>query len=79
MSQCNKDGYYYRPRVDLELIMSLPSEDVFITSACIAFNKYDDIDDIIFSKILEEGKMAESCCNHQGIDVTEAVKECIIL
>lgn len=47
MSQCNKDGYYYRPRVDLELIMSLPSEDVFITSACIAFNKYDDIDDII--------------------------------
>lgn len=47
MSQCNKDGYYYRPRIDLELIMSLPSEDVFITSACVAWWKYEDIDDIV--------------------------------
>ncbi len=47
MSQCNKDGYYYRPRIDLDLIMSLPSEDVFITTACLAFWKYEDIDDII--------------------------------
>ena len=47
LSIANKDGYYYRPRLDLELIMSLPSNDVMITTACIAYwNKYQDIDDI---------------------------------
>ena len=40
LSEANISGYYYRPRVDLELILSLPSDDVFITSACIAFNGY---------------------------------------
>lgn len=34
LSIANKDGYYYRPRLDLELIMSLPPDDVMITSAC---------------------------------------------
>ena len=47
LSIANKDGYYYRPRLDLELIMSLPPNDVMITSACCAYwNKYEDIDDI---------------------------------
>ena len=36
-----------KPRVDLELLLSLPKNDVFITSACIAYwNKYEDIDEI---------------------------------
>lgn len=47
LSIANKDGYYYRPRLDLELIMSLPPDDVMITTACVAYwNKYQDIDDI---------------------------------
>lgn len=47
LSIANKDGYYYRPRLDLELIMSLPPNDVMITSACCAYwNKYEDIDSI---------------------------------
>lgn len=47
LSIANKDGYYYRPRLDLELIMSLPPDDVMATSSCIAYwNKYEDIDDI---------------------------------
>ena len=47
LSIANKDGYYYRPRLDLELIMSLPPDDVMATSACCAYwNKYQDIDDI---------------------------------
>lgn len=47
LSIANKDGYYYRPRLDLELIMSLPPDDVMLTSSCIAYwNKYQDIDDI---------------------------------
>lgn len=50
LSIANKDGYYYRPRIDLELIKSLPVNDVFISSACIAYwNKYNDIDYITLS------------------------------
>lgn len=48
LSIANKDGYYARPRIDLELISQLPYDDVMITTACVAFwNKYDDIDDIV--------------------------------
>lgn len=48
LSIANKDGYYARPRIDLELIDQLPIDDVMITTACVAFwNKYDDIDDIV--------------------------------
>ena len=48
LSIANKDGYYARPRIDLELIDQLPYDDVMITTACIAFwNKYDDIVDIV--------------------------------
>ena len=47
LSIANKDGYYYRPRLDFELIMSLPPDDVMLTTACIAYwNKYQDIDSI---------------------------------
>lgn len=48
LSIANKDGYYARPRIDLELIGLLPYDDVMVTTACIAFwNKYDDIGDIV--------------------------------
>ena len=48
LSIANKDGYYARPRIDLELIGQLPYDDVMITTACVAFwNKYDDIGDIV--------------------------------
>ena len=47
LSTANEDGYYYKPRVDLELLLRLPAKDVFITSACIAFWHYEDIEDII--------------------------------
>lgn len=47
LSEASITGYYYKPRVDLDLLLSLPPEDVFITTACIAFSGYDDVDDII--------------------------------
>lgn len=47
LSTASEDGYYFKPRVDLELLLSLPSEDVFITSACIAFWQYNDIEEIV--------------------------------
>ena len=49
VSIANKDGYYYgRPRIDMELLLGLPPDDVMVTTACVAFwNKYDDIDAIV--------------------------------
>lgn len=49
VSIANKDGYYYgRPRIDMELLLRLPPDDVVVTTACVAFwNKYDDIDAIV--------------------------------
>lgn len=49
VSIANKDGYYYgRPRVDMELLLGLPPDDIMVTTACVAFwNKYDDIDAIV--------------------------------
>ena len=43
----SEDGYYFRPRLDTELLLSLPADDVFVTTACIAFWHYDDIEDIV--------------------------------
>ena len=36
LSEANISGYYYRPRVDMELLLSLDPRDVFVTTACIA-------------------------------------------
>lgn len=47
LSEANITGYYYQARIDLDLILSLPKDDVIITSACLAFWKYEDIEDII--------------------------------
>jgi len=36
MSESNKTGFYYKPRIDLDLILSLDPNNFFITSACVA-------------------------------------------
>ncbi len=47
LSDANIDGYYYKPRVDLSLLLTLTPSEVFITSACVAFWHYEDIEDIV--------------------------------
>jgi DNA polymerase III alpha subunit len=47
LSDANIDGYYYRPRIDLNLLSTVDPNEVFITSACLAFWHYEDIDDIV--------------------------------
>lgn len=36
-----KSGYYYKGRMDLDILLSLPKDDIFVTSACVAFWGYD--------------------------------------
>ena len=45
-----KTGYYYKGRMDVDLLLQLPKDDVMVTTACVAFwNKYDidKLDDFI--------------------------------
>jgi len=37
LSEASLTGYYYKPRIDIELLKTLPKDDVFVTTACIAF------------------------------------------
>lgn len=50
LAEANISGYYGQPRVDLELLLKINPENVFVTTACIAYWKYDDIEEI--TKIL---------------------------
>ena len=48
LSEANISGFYYRPRVDLELLESLDPKDVFITTACIAgIWRYEDHESLL--------------------------------
>lgn len=46
LAMANIDGYYGQPRVDLELLLKIKPENVLATTACIAYWKYDDIEEI---------------------------------
>ena len=47
LSEANETGYYYRPRVDIPLLLSLPPKEIVVTSACVAAWHYEDADDIM--------------------------------
>ena len=38
MSESNRRGFYYKPRIDIELIKRLNPNNFFITSACVGGN-----------------------------------------
>lgn len=46
LSMANIDGFYGKPRIDLELLFQLTSDDVYVTSACIAGWKYEDAKEV---------------------------------
>lgn len=43
LAEANLSGYYGQPRLDMELLLKIKPENVFVTTACIAYWKYDDI------------------------------------
>lgn len=46
ISCAHDDGFYFKPRIDLNLLFTLSPEDVYVTSACIAGWKYSDAEEI---------------------------------
>lgn len=47
ISEASKTGYYYKTRVDIDLIMSLPENDVVLTTACLGFYGYENYEEYI--------------------------------
>ena len=52
LSIANEDGFYGQPRIDLELLLKIKPQNVMVTTACLKYWVYDDIDEI--TKILHE-------------------------
>jgi len=46
LSEANITGFYGQPRLDIPLILSLPKDDIIVTSACVAGWRYDDSEEI---------------------------------
>lgn len=46
LSIANEDGYYYKPRIDLELLFNIPKDNIIVTSACISGWNYEDSEEI---------------------------------
>lgn len=47
LSEASISGYYYKPRIDLELLLSLNPNNVMVTTACVRFWDYEDVEDIV--------------------------------
>lgn len=56
LSMANIDGYYYKPRIDLELLLSVNPDNFIVTSACIGFWKYEDSEQIVLKLAEHFGK-----------------------
>ena len=46
ISCAHDDGFYFKPRIDLNLLFTLSPDDVYVTSACVAGWKYSDAEEI---------------------------------
>lgn len=56
LSEANITGFYNRARLDIPLLLSLPADDVWITSACLAGWLYEDADDCWYQIAQHFGK-----------------------
>lgn len=82
LSDANIDGYYGQPRLDLELLLKIKPENVFVTTACIAYWKYDDIEEItntlhnhfgsnFFLEIQYHNTQAQKMLNRKILDLSK--------
>lgn len=46
LSEANLTGFYAQPRLDIPLILSLPKDDVIVTTACVAYWRYEEVEEI---------------------------------
>jgi len=46
LSEAAITGFYMQPRLDEQLILSLPPKDMWVTTACVGYWKYEDVEDM---------------------------------
>ena len=46
LSIANEDGFYGQPRLDISLLLRIKPENVMVTTACLKYWVYEDIDDL---------------------------------
>lgn len=56
LSEANLTGFYGQPRLDIPLLLSLPKDDIWVTSACVAAWRYEDADQIFETLATHFGK-----------------------
>ena len=57
MSLANQDGFYYKPRIDLNCLLSLTPTDTIVTTACVAGRMFkDDWEEKFFIPVYEHFK-----------------------
>lgn len=57
LSKANTDGFYYKPRIDLNCLLSLTPTDTIITTACVAGRMFkDDWENKYLKPVLEHFK-----------------------
>lgn len=78
ISEANISGFYFQPRLDIPLILSLPKDDVIVTSACVAGWKYDDADDIMTTFSEHFGKNFFLEVQYHNTDSQRALNERIL-
>lgn len=78
LSEANITGFYGQPRLDIPLLLSLPAEDVIVTSACVAYWRYEDVDDITLRLSEHFGKNFFLEVQYHNSDIQRRVNDHIL-
>ena len=69
LSEANISGFYGQPRLDMDLLLKIKPENVLVTTACIKYWAYDDIDEItmrLFDHFQENFYLEVQCHNTEA-------------
>ena len=79
LSEANETGFYYKPRIDLDILLRMPKNDVWVTSACLGgVWKYEDYEDLIiqFNKHFKDNFFLE--VQSHNVDVQKIINRRIL-
>lgn len=77
LSEASESGYYFRPRVDISLLLSLPADDIVVTTACLAFWAYEDSEEIVKKLFNHFGKNFYLEIQYHNVDRQKKLNETI--
>lgn len=64
ISFANIDGYYYKPRIDLDLLFQIPKDNIIVTSACFTDDMMVEVEDGY--KHINEISIEQKVLTHMG-------------